>query len=193
MEPSEATVHIVDDDANLLRAVSRLLRSHGYVVKTYSCPSEFLGSGVPAGPACLLLDLNMPGMTGLELQQVIADFQSRLSIVFISGQGDLPAAIRAMKAGAVDFLTKPFEGDIWSPPSTRRCAVRMPPMPRKARYKGIGSSSRPSAAENDRSVCFSPAACSINKSPPSWGPRNGPLKPSAAVSCESLAPILLQT
>jgi FixJ family two-component response regulator len=110
-ETTEKTVHVVDDDANLLRAVSRLLRSHGYVVMTYSCASEFLSSGVPAGPACLLLDLNMPGMTGLELQQVISDFQSHLSIVFISGQGDLPAAIRAMKAGAVDFLTKPFEGD----------------------------------------------------------------------------------
>ncbi len=114
MEPPEApekTVHVVDDDANLLRAVSRLLRSHGYAVKTYTSASEFLGAGVPAGPACLLLDLNMPGMTGLELQQVIADYQPHLSIVFISGQGDLPAAIRAMKAGAVDFLTKPFEGD----------------------------------------------------------------------------------
>jgi FixJ family two-component response regulator len=110
-QPTEKTVHVVDDDANLLRAVSRLLRSHGYAVKTYSSASEFLGTGVPAGPACLLLDLNMPGMTGLELQQVISDYQSHLSIVFISGQGDLQAAIRAMKTGAVDFLTKPFEGD----------------------------------------------------------------------------------
>ena len=115
MEPPEATeriVHVVDDDANLLRAVARLLRSHGYAVKTYSSASEFLSAGVPAGPACLLLDLNMPGMTGLELQQVVSDYQSRLAIVFISGQGDLPAAIRAMKAGAVDFLTKPFDGDV---------------------------------------------------------------------------------
>lgn len=114
MEPPEATqrtVHVVDDDANLLRAVSRLLRSHGYTVTTYSSASEFLRAGVPAGPACLLLDLNMPGMTGLELQQVLAVYQSRLSIVFISGQGDIPATVRAMKAGAVDFLTKPFDGD----------------------------------------------------------------------------------
>ena len=115
MEPPEATektIHVVDDDASLLRAVSRLLRSHGYAVKTYASASEFLSAGVPAGPACLLLDLNMPGMTGLELQQVVSDYQSRLPIVFISGKGDLPAAIRAMKAGAVDFLTKPFEGDV---------------------------------------------------------------------------------
>ena len=115
MESREATeriVHVVDDDADLLRAISRLLRSHGYASRTYSSAAEFLGAGVPDGPACLLLDLNMPGMTGLELQQVISDYPSRLSIVFISGQGDIPATVRAMKAGAVDFLTKPFEGDV---------------------------------------------------------------------------------
>jgi FixJ family two-component response regulator len=110
-EATQRTVHVVDDDANLLRAVSRLLRSHGYAVTTYSSASEFLSAGVPAGPACLLLDLNMPGMTGLGLQQVLAVYQSRLSIVFISGQGDIPSTVRAMKAGAVDFLTKPFDGD----------------------------------------------------------------------------------
>lgn len=115
MEPAAATervVHVVDDDANLLRGIARLLRSHGYAVKSYSSASEFLSAGLPAGPGCLLLDLNMPGMTGLELQQVISDYPSRLSIVFISGQGDVPATVKAMKAGAVDFLTKPFEGDV---------------------------------------------------------------------------------
>lgn len=114
MEPAAATervVHVVDDDANLLRGIARLLRSHGYAVKSYSSASEFLSAGVPSGPACLLLDLNMPGMTGLELQQVISDYKSRLAIVFISGQGDVPATVKAMKAGAVDFLTKPFDGD----------------------------------------------------------------------------------
>jgi len=103
------TVHVVDDDASLLRAISRLLRSHDYTVVTYSSAGEFLQAGVPNGPACLLLDLNMPEMTGLELQQVISQYQSRLPIVFISGQADVPAAIRAMKSGAIDFLTKPFE------------------------------------------------------------------------------------
>jgi FixJ family two-component response regulator len=107
----ERLVHVVDDDANLLRAVARLLRSHGYVVRAYSSAAEFLDAGIPGGPSCLLLDLNMPEMSGLELQQLILDYQSKLSIVFISGQGNVPAAIRAMKAGAVDFLTKPFEGD----------------------------------------------------------------------------------
>ncbi len=115
MEPPEATektIHVVDDDASLLRGVARLLRSHGYAVKTYPSASEFLSSGIPSGPSCLLLDLNMPGMTGLELQQVISNYHSRLSIVFISGQGDIPATVKAMKAGAVDFLTKPFEGEV---------------------------------------------------------------------------------
>ena len=114
MEPGQATgtVHVVDDDANLLRAVARLLRSHGYTVKSYASASEFLSAGVPTAPACLLLDLNMPGMTGLELQQVISECHSRLAIVFISGRGDIPATVKAMKAGAVDFLTKPFEGNV---------------------------------------------------------------------------------
>jgi FixJ family two-component response regulator len=106
----EKTVHVVDDDASLLRGVGRLLRSYGYAVNTYSSAAEFLSVGVPSAPGCLLLDLNMPGMTGLELQKVISDYHSRLSIVFISGQGDIPATVKAMKAGAVDFLTKPFEG-----------------------------------------------------------------------------------
>jgi FixJ family two-component response regulator len=110
-EAAERIVHVVDDDANLLRAVARLLRSHEYTVKTYSSATEFLNAGIPVGPACLLLDVNMPGMSGLDLQQVMSEYQSRLSIVFLSGQGDLPTAVRAMKAGAVDFVTKPFEGD----------------------------------------------------------------------------------
>jgi FixJ family two-component response regulator len=108
-ESTGKTVHVVDDDANLLRAIARLLRSHDYAVLTYSSAAEFLRAGVPAGPACLLLDLNMPGMSGLELQKIIAEYRSRLAIVFISGQADVPSAIRAMKSGAVDFLTKPFE------------------------------------------------------------------------------------
>ena len=110
-EPVGKTVHVVDDDASLLRAIGRLLRSHDYSVVTHASAAEFLGAGVPAGPACLLLDLNMPGMTGLELQQVISEYQARLPIVFLSGQAAVPDAIRAMKSGAVDFLTKPFESD----------------------------------------------------------------------------------
>jgi FixJ family two-component response regulator len=105
------TIHVVDDDASLLRAIARLLRSHLYSVVTYTSAAEFLRAGAPAGPGCLLLDLNMPEMTGLELQQVISEYQSRLPIVFISGAADVPAAIQAMKSGAVDFLTKPFESD----------------------------------------------------------------------------------
>lgn len=111
-QDTKGTVHVVDDDDSLLRAVSRLLRSRGYAVNTYSSAQEFTNAGKANGPACLLLDLNMPGMSGLELQQVLAEDRSRLSIVFVSGQGDIPAAVQALKAGAVDFITKPFHGDI---------------------------------------------------------------------------------
>ena len=112
LEPQRRIVHVVDDDASLLRAVARLLRSHGYDGQDlFLCFRVSERGHSRLGPACLLLDLNMPGMTGLELQQVISDYQSRLPIVFISGQGDIPSSVKAMKAGAVDFLTKPFEGD----------------------------------------------------------------------------------
>jgi FixJ family two-component response regulator len=109
---TDLIVHVVDDDANLLRAVARLLRSHEYKVRTYSSAAKFLGADGTSGPGCLLLDLSMPEMTGLELQQVLSGCQSRLGIVFLSGQGDVPAAVQALKAGAVDFITKPFDGEV---------------------------------------------------------------------------------
>ena len=196
MEPTEATettVHVVDDDANLLRAVARLLRSHGYVVNTYPSASEFLSAGIPVGPACLLLDLNMPEMTGLELQQVVSDYPSRLGIVFISGQGNVPAAIRAMKAGAVDFLTKPFDGDVLV------AAIDNALRRSRAAHASDGALQKdwerfqPLRAESGRSVCFSRRACSTSRSPANWEPRKGPSRHSVAVSCASWVPIRFPT
>jgi FixJ family two-component response regulator len=102
-------VHIVDDDAGLSRAIARLLRSHGYDPRIYESASEFLNSVVAEGPACLVLDLQMPDLTGLEVQERLRSRKNSLSVVFISGHGNIPASVQAMKAGAVDFLTKPFE------------------------------------------------------------------------------------
>ena len=104
-------VHIVDDDPGLLRAISRLLRSHGYEPRTYNSAAEFLAGDVPAAGACLLLDLQMPELGGLETQELLTKRNHALPIVFITGHGDIPASVRAMKAGAVDFLTKPFEDE----------------------------------------------------------------------------------
>jgi FixJ family two-component response regulator len=106
-----SVVHIVDDDADVSRAIARLLRSHGFDPRIYASASEFLSAEITEGPACLVLDLQMPDLTGLEVQEKLASRKHGLSIVFISGHGNVPASVQAMKAGAVDFLTKPFDDE----------------------------------------------------------------------------------
>jgi RNA polymerase sigma factor (sigma-70 family) len=111
LSPAEAVVFVVDDDASMLRALSRLLSSAGRKVEAFVSPREFLDRPAHDGPGCLVLDLKMPGLSGLDVQEALASGARALPIVFISGHGRIPAAVRAMKAGAVDFLTKPFEDD----------------------------------------------------------------------------------
>jgi FixJ family two-component response regulator len=101
------TVYLVDDDAGVLKGLSRLLRAKGYEVKSYVSPQEFLEQHDPAVSGCAVLDVSMPGLDGLELQQALAAGGSHRPIVFITGKGDVPTSVRAMKAGAIDFLTKP--------------------------------------------------------------------------------------
>jgi FixJ family two-component response regulator len=101
------TVFIVDDDAGVLKALSRLLRAKGYDVRSYTSPQEFLAHHDATVPGCAVLDVAMPGLDGLELQQVLTSGGSDRPIIFITGKGDIPTSVRAMKAGAVDFLTKP--------------------------------------------------------------------------------------
>jgi FixJ family two-component response regulator len=100
-------IHVVDDDPSFRTAVTRLLRAAKYEVRCYASASEFLGSNSCGSPGCILLDLRMPGVGGLDLQQSLAQMEERLPIIFLTGQGDIPASVSAMKAGAVDFLTKP--------------------------------------------------------------------------------------
>ncbi len=103
-------VFVVDDDASVRRSLARLLKSAGYEVESFPAAVAFLVSGRHQQcPACLVLDLRMPGLTGLELQERLATLQSPLAIVFITGHGDIPTSVRAMKGGAVDFLLKPFD------------------------------------------------------------------------------------
>jgi FixJ family two-component response regulator len=101
------TVFIVDDDAGVLKALSRLLRAKGYDVRSYASPQEFLAHHDATVPGCAVLDVAMPGLDGLELQQALTSGGSDRPIIFITGKGDIPTSVRAMKAGAVDFLTKP--------------------------------------------------------------------------------------
>jgi FixJ family two-component response regulator len=105
-----STVFIVDDDPNVLRALSRLLRAEGLEARPYLSPQLFLKEHDPTVPGCLVLDMAMPGMSGLDLQQALSLPDWQRPIVFLSGRGDVPATVKAMKAGAVDFLTKPVNG-----------------------------------------------------------------------------------
>src|SRR5262245_10511611 len=102
-------IHVVDDDPSFRTAVTRLLRAAKYEVRGYASAPEFLDSDPSAEPGCILLDLRMPGASGLDLQQSLGQMEERLPIIFLTGHGDIPASVRAMKAGAVDFLTKPVQ------------------------------------------------------------------------------------
>ncbi len=104
-------VFIVDDDAGVLKALSRLLRTKGYDVRSYVSPQEFLAQHDAAVPGCAVLDVAMPGLDGLELQQALTAEGSHRPVIFITGKGDIPTSVRAMRAGAVDFLTKPVSDE----------------------------------------------------------------------------------
>jgi FixJ family two-component response regulator len=111
MNTAAPTVYVVDDDAAVLKAVSRLLRAAGFHVATFSSPHRFLHQYDSKVPGCLVLDVAMPDLDGLQLQQMLADAGQTLPIVFLTGNADVPASVKAMKQGAVDLLTKPVERD----------------------------------------------------------------------------------
>lgn len=104
-------VFLVDDDARLLRALARLLREHGFVTATFESAEAFLREHDASLPGCLVLDVNLPGLDGLELQRRLAGCGSTRPIIFLTGYGDIPASVQAIKAGAVDFLTKPVAAE----------------------------------------------------------------------------------
>ena len=104
----DCIVFIVDDDASVREALSSLLRSTGLQAETFDSAQAFLRQPRPDAAACLVLDVRMPGLSGLDLQQMLAESGQPLPIVFITGHGDIPMTVRAMKAGAVEFLPKPF-------------------------------------------------------------------------------------
>jgi FixJ family two-component response regulator len=108
---ADVTVHVVEDDESSRVATTRVLKTSGYDVRAYSSAAEFLAAP-PAGPGCIVLDLQLPGLNGLEAQQALAASPNPLPVVFLSGHGDVPKSVKAMKAGAVDFLAKPVEPEI---------------------------------------------------------------------------------
>src|SRR5262245_15664056 len=104
-------VFVVDDDRSMLESLENLLRSAGLTVQTFASAQEFLTTTRPRVPRCLVLDVQLPGASGLDLQQELAKDDAQLPIVFITGHGDIPTTVRAMKAGAIEFLTKPFRDE----------------------------------------------------------------------------------
>jgi FixJ family two-component response regulator len=108
MADANRTVLIVDDDPALRESVGRLLRSLGLETQLFASISDFLESDPPDGPACLVLDVRLPGQSGLDLQRELAAANRELPIIFITGHGDIPMTVQAMKGGAIEFLTKPF-------------------------------------------------------------------------------------
>jgi len=109
--PTGATIFVVDDDAGVRRSLSRLLRAGGWNVETLASASELLERAPFTGPGCILLDVQMPGMNGLELHQRMSESGITLPVVFLSGNSDIPMSVHAMKHGAVDFLVKPVAED----------------------------------------------------------------------------------
>jgi FixJ family two-component response regulator len=108
-------IHLVDDDESFRKAVSRLLQAAGYLVQTYATAGEFLLARFGDAHGCVLLDIRMPGLNGLDLQETLAKHEVQLPVIFLTGHGNIPMSVRAMKAGAVDFLTKPVKRETLLP------------------------------------------------------------------------------
>src|SRR6267378_3021252 len=108
MDEIDSIVIIIDDDPSFRRSTERLIRSMGYSAQSFGTASDFLRSRLPDAPTCVVLDVRLPGLSGLDLQGALLKAGIQIPIIFITAHGDIPMTVRAMKAGAVEFLTKPF-------------------------------------------------------------------------------------
>src|SRR6266550_3759995 len=106
-----STVYVVDDDESVRRALGGLVRSAGLRVQTFPSAQEFLAFSRPDVPSCLVLDVQLPGLSGLDLQQELAKADVQIPIIFLTGYGDIPSSVRAIKSGALEFFTKPFDDE----------------------------------------------------------------------------------
>src|SRR6266568_4755750 len=111
MNNARALIYVVDDDVSVREGLESLLRSAGFSVQTFSSAQEFLASARADVPSCLVLDVQLPGLSGLDLQQELAKADVQIPIIFLTGHGDIPMSVRAIKAGALEFLTKPFNDE----------------------------------------------------------------------------------
>lgn len=111
MSDSKFTVFVVDDDAGVLKALTRLIRAAGYKAQPYDCPTTFLNEHDASIPGCVILDLSMPKLDGIQIQSALANREIRRPVIFVSGRSDVRQSVTAMKGGAIDFLTKPVDAD----------------------------------------------------------------------------------
>jgi FixJ family two-component response regulator len=126
-------VHIVDDDEPIRTAMARLLEADGLETRTYASAEEFLAASRGDGPGCVLLDVQMPGLTGLELQTKLRQHPNPLPIIFLTGHGLIPDSVRAIQQGAIDFLTKPADGSVLL--AAVRRALAQDALDRESRYR----------------------------------------------------------
>ena len=112
MNDAEKVVHVIDDDDSVRRSVGFMLKTSGYKVQSYSSGAEILKEAKSLETGCILLDIRMPGMDGLEVQQALRNHGVAMPVIIMTGHGDVPLSVRAMKAGAIDFIEKPFEKEV---------------------------------------------------------------------------------
>lgn len=156
------TVFLVDDDPQVLKALTRLLRANGFVVTTFESAEAFLAKHDALAPGCLVLDVSLPGIDGLALQRRLADGGPALPIVFLTGRGDIPMSVRATKAGAVDFLTKPVAAETLL--AAVRSGVAQDALLRKVHAETAGLRQRyASLTQREREVLAGLTAGKLNK------------------------------
>jgi FixJ family two-component response regulator len=159
---NQPTVFVVDDDASIRKSLSRLLAQEGWRVATFDSAEAFLGGWDAGSPGCLLLDVDLPGLDGLELQRRLSASGQELPIVFITGQGDIPMTVRAMKAGAIDFLPKPVDAATLF--SVVRAGIAQDAESRERRAEQAALVARfASLTEREREVLVAVAAGRLNK------------------------------
>ena len=163
-------VYVLDDDTSICHSLERLVRSVGLEVRSFSSASEFLDFAPPDRPSCLVADVRMPGLSGLDLQEWLATSGRTLPMIFITGHGTVPMSVRAMRAGAVNFLQKPFEDSggpgFDSPGHPSRDATAAGREPGGRRSSGSSRRSPPASA---RSAASSSPVTRTSGSPISWG------------------------
>jgi len=171
-----ACIRIVDDDESLRNALSRLLRLHGYETEVFASAGEFLMKKNSNSPGCMLLDIRMPGPSGLELQEALRIEANSLPVVFLTGRGDIPTTVRALKAGALDFLTKPVKTEeLLAAVTAPSSSIASNAWCRKE-DASCRSATTASPDASARSWSGSLRDCSISRLPTSSAPRSGRLR-----------------